>query len=324
MSATSAVGIRDGLQRVAPLTVPASTLATLLALLSGLVTAVVSAAAIPGGLSTVTQGLLPFLGSTRKHPSPWGRVVNAATGMPLQGAVVTVLDPAGKPRESARTKEDGAFGLLLPPGTYGLTVAKEGWTLAHSAPAVPLFPGEQLFVSGTFRVTAEETVVPLVVPLQAPAGTPVSGSLRPLLQRLTLLHARIALPLLFVGVVLTTFALLLRPTPLLVVYALLYSVLLLLELSVHQVARRTLGRVRDAVLRLPVALALVRLVEPRTHRILATRATSPKGQFLLMPPPGTYTLQATHAAYRQATLDHLAVGRGAKGTVRADVGLEPK
>ncbi|HTU46624.1 MAG TPA: carboxypeptidase-like regulatory domain-containing protein [Bryobacteraceae bacterium] len=62
-----------------------------------------------------------------------GKVVEASTGVPIQGARITlgdwVLDPGmGSNYPSTETQSDGAFSLPeVPPGQYGLSVEKDGY-----------------------------------------------------------------------------------------------------------------------------------------------------------------------------------------------------
>ncbi|HMB54269.1 MAG TPA: Ig-like domain-containing domain, partial [Thermoanaerobaculia bacterium] len=61
-----------------------------------------------------------------------GRVVDAATGRPLDGArvVVATLDgvPTSDPRPEQTTTDDGRFRIPVPPGTHSLVVGRDGYT----------------------------------------------------------------------------------------------------------------------------------------------------------------------------------------------------
>jgi hypothetical protein len=57
-----------------------------------------------------------------------GRVVDARSGKPVAGALVTVSGPSLQGEQKAGTSEDGAFEIgLLPPGTYTVTVERQGF-----------------------------------------------------------------------------------------------------------------------------------------------------------------------------------------------------
>lgn len=289
--------------------------------------AATAATAAPGGLLGLLQSFVPFLAWRRRRP-PWGRVVELGTNLPIQGAVVTVLDEVGKPRHTVQTRGDGTFGTFLPKGTYSLDVRKADYDLVKEKAPVTVFPGEQLYTGVPFTVASEETVVPIVVvlrPLTTRARrTTFAGDLRLWWERLRAFQSRFALSILFIGASINTVALVRRPTPILVGFEILYLVLFGVEILLSRVVRRALGRVRDLSRRGPVPLAIVRLVDATTRRIIATRVTSPQGQFLLMPPPGKYLLQVIHTAYVPYADENFRVGKGIAGTVRVTVDLEPK
>lgn len=82
-----------------------------------------------------------------------GRVVDAATGLPLSGVTVYAFTPAGSLISSTNTDAAGAFRLTLPPGGYRLAAADPSRTYApafngaansfDNAPVINLTPGMQ-------------------------------------------------------------------------------------------------------------------------------------------------------------------------------------
>jgi TonB family protein len=84
-----------------------------------------------------------------------GVVVDAATQSPLADAVVIARGPSLVGEQSAVTDEAGAFEMtLLPPGTYGLTVKRDGFQA---------FAPEGLVLKG-HRVKIRLLLLPVVVP----------------------------------------------------------------------------------------------------------------------------------------------------------------
>lgn len=248
---------------------------------------------------------LGFLGAYR-YRAKWGRVVDAETNRPIRGVTVALLDAEGKPRQQVRTKADGNFVFLVPPGEYQFSATFSGYTLETSPEAVALLPGEQLY-SGTPIVVQSalpesETLTPPVVIAMKPTEGAARSTVRPLFQqfrvRAQVLHAQAAVPLLLLSAGLNSVALLQQPTPFLVASEVLYGVLLAMELLVSRIFRRAVGRVRDAVSNSPVALAIVRLVDERNGRIAGTHVTSSGGSFLFQSRPGAYRLSAAHPQYQ--------------------------
>lgn len=286
--------------------------------------ATVAAAAPAGGLPGLLQSILTFFAFRRRRP-PWGRVVEEGTNLPVPGAVVTILDAQGKPRQTIQSRADGTFGTLLPSGQYQLAIQREGYAVASSPRGIALFPGERLYSSGLFTVE-EDMVTSFVIglrPLQGGRRLTFRARLQHILSILRVLQAHLALPLFFIGASINTIALLRHPSsPLFIALEVLYGVLFAVEILLSRVVRRAFGRVRDALRKHPVALAIVRLVDAKTQRLVATQATSQAGRFLLLPPPGEYTLQVAHPSYELHVREHLPL-RG-RGRVRLNVDLTPR
>lgn len=244
-----------------------------------------------------------------QYRSKAGRVVNTENNLPLKRAIVTLYDAQGNPRQSVRTRRDGNFVFLLPPGQYAFSVAYPGYDIETSPDAAAVLPGEVLYQGAPFTIdpsgpngieTLSSPVVLAMKPTERTMGR-AAGS-PPLMQslsfRLRVLHARLALPLLLVGALLNSIMLILNPNPLLVASEILYGVLLSMELLLPRFFRRTIGRLRDAFTKHPISLALVRLVSERTGRIAGTYVTTAGGFFLLLSRPGWYRLGATHPRYQ--------------------------
>lgn len=90
-----------------------------------------------------------------------GVVVDAATQAPLGEATVTARSPALLGEQSALTDKDGAFEMtFLPPGTYGLTVKRDGYQ--------PFSP-DGLVLKGK-KVRVKLSVAASPTPVAAPSG----------------------------------------------------------------------------------------------------------------------------------------------------------
>lgn len=80
-----------------------------------------------------------------------GTVVETATGEPIQGAVVALVDSLGRRREAVLSDPQGRYSLHVPaPGTYRVRAERVGYAAA-SSPSLALDSGEprtqQLFMS---------------------------------------------------------------------------------------------------------------------------------------------------------------------------------
>lgn len=289
-------------------------------------------ASMPGLWSSVMpdllRGVLPLFGQLRRRRRPVGRVVNAADGMPITGAMVHIFDvTTSHLRETITTGADGSFGTILPPGTYLFSTRKAGYAPIFNGSGMLLFPGEQMATEKPLVVQEEGTVVPLVFFMQRMAPYARRERWRAQLVRggrvAQIGLARISLPLLLAGAALNVAVLMRRPSPLLFGITMLYLLFLSLELFISRRFRRAFGKVLDAVAGKPVALAATRLFDPMTRRILQTRVTTAGGQYLMLAPRGNYQLQFAHPAYRP--LEHRVAVRPALGSaVVFDAALTPR
>ncbi len=289
-------------------------------------------ASLPGIWSTVlldlVRGLFPLVGPLRNRRRPVGRVLNELDGMPVGGALVHIFDVAtSRLRETIVTGPDGSFGTILPPGTYLFSARKPGYTPVFSGSAALLFPGELVATEQPITVQEEGTVVPLVFFMRrmVPYSLYEWGRARLLRwgQTLRIGLARVSLPLLLGGAALNVVALLRRPSLLLFGVTILYLVFLSLELFISRRFRRAFGHVMDAVVKKPVALASIRLIEPATKRIIQTRVTTAGGQYLMLAPRGDYTLQFAHPRY-QALEQGVAIRPAGGSPVVLDASLTPR
>ncbi len=295
-------------------------------------TAVVTLGSLPGLWSTVLldliRGLFPLVGPLRKRRRPVGRVINALDGRPIARALVQIFDvTTNRLRETIVAGADGSFGTLLPPGTYLFSVRKPGYAPIFDGASALLFPGEMVATEQPLTVASEGTVVPLVFFMRRMVPYSFGERLKARLVRwwrtLQLGLARIALPFLLIGAALNVVMLLRRPSALLFGITLLYLVFLVLELLVARRFRRAFGRVVDATVRKPVALALIRLTDPVTKRIIQTRVTTAGGQYLMLAPRGEYQLQFAHPQY-QPLQQGVAIRPRIGSAVVFDAALTPR
>lgn len=289
-------------------------------------------ASLPGIWSTVMpdllRGFIPLLGPLRKRRRPVGRVINEADGMPLAGAIVHIFDvTTNRLRETIVTGADGSFGTLLPPGTYLFSARKPGYAPVFTGSAALLFPGEQPATEHPIVIQEEGTVIPLVFFMRRVLPYSPGERMRARFVRmgrtLQIGLARVSLPLLLGGAALNVVALLRQPSALLFGITILYLVFLCLELFISRRFRRAFGYVLDAMIKKPVALAAIRLIEPATKRILQTRVTTVGGRYLMLAPHGDYRLQFAHPQYQ--ALEHGVAIRPAAGSpVVFDASLTPR
>ncbi|MEK7557309.1 MAG: carboxypeptidase regulatory-like domain-containing protein, partial [Patescibacteria group bacterium] len=228
-----------------------------------------------------------------------GRVLHYQTGEPIAGAQVLVYGEDGKIKKSERTNTKGEFPTLLPAGRYTIDVRAPGFTFAPASTRLPLGNGAVLYTGGMLSVPSERRPVNVVIPMK-PTGKEV-GSLRTrflhiwqLLQRLGRL---LSWPLFLIGALLNTFLVFRSPGALYLTIEVLYVVLVIIKVVLEVRVRPAYGLVRDAITHVPLDLAVVRLYEGGTNRLVMTRVTNAQGKFFALPSAGTYTVTITKPGY---------------------------
>jgi len=290
---------------------------------ANLVTALPSLA---NGLTTLysraTQGLLALAGF-QKRREPWGRVVDAKTGRGLPGAIVLIIDTAKqKVMDTVTTGSDGSFSSLVPPGTYDFQVRKTGWEVMPDAPVPQKRAGEQVYAGRPITVT-KEAVVDIILPLK-PEGEVLGHQLvwQMLLQRTQLFLHYLSWPLLGLGLLLSTVALLGNPSVWNITVEIIYVVMIASKFWVEHLFKQAVGKVVDSNTGKSLDLTMIRLYDAASGRMVATEVATRSGSFLLRVAPGVYTLMATRAGYEPYREAHLVI-RSDKYPLAKTISLTP-
>lgn len=93
-------------------------------------------------IRSLLGSLAGFLTGRRKRD--WGIVYDSIIGKPVSMAVVTISDESGKIRDAKVTDKLGAYGFLVPPGKYYLSVERKGYEF------VPNDEKQKIFYSGSY------------------------------------------------------------------------------------------------------------------------------------------------------------------------------
>lgn len=255
-----------------------------------------------------------------------GIVVEEINGVrvPVSGATVTLLSGEGgtllpwngeryRASNPIGTSGNGAFGFLVPPGTYAVRVEKDGYLTAQSARfqtvgnvarnvivlvAIPVSPRKVIKpeappLENAIRVfeaigkevrfitraapqvirrvadnpkvekAAESVAAPLAITAGAAVATASATAAAPLFSLGTLLRGLITQPLLLLG----------------------------------RRKRKRWGVVYHAFLKLPIDLAIVRLVDAALGRVVQSRVTDREGRFAFIVAPGRYRIEVSKPGF---------------------------
>src|SRR6185369_4817805 len=89
-------------------------------------------------------------------------------------------------------------------------------------------------------------------------------------------------PIFLAGALLNTVLVFMASRPLYLVLEVLYIVLVIIKISLEVRVRPAYGQVRDAITHVPLDLAVVRLLEQGTNRLVMTRVTNNQGKFFAL------------------------------------------
>ncbi len=241
--------------------------------------------------------------------TPKGKVVHYRTNEPIAGAQVLIYGADGKLRARDRTNNKGEFATLFPVGQYTIGVQAPGFTFAPSASQTIGLEGGIVYTGGKIAVRDNNKAIAITVPMK-PTGQEISSL------RIKLLHIWQAVqrvgrylswPVFIIGALTNTFLIFFVPSGLHLAIEVLYVVLVIVKVALEVRVRPAYGLVRDAITHVPLDLAVVRLFEQGTNRIVMTRVTNGQGKFFALPPSGTYTITVTKPGYGVFSKDKVAI-----------------
>lgn len=254
-----------------------------------------------------------------------GKVAHYQTAEPIAGAQVLIYDEQGKLKKSEWTNDQGEFPTLLPAGRYTLNVRSEGFTFAPASTRLPLSDGAVLYTGGMLTVPSGRRPARIVVPMK-PASRAVGGGRTRLLhlwQNVQRLGRFLSWPLFLTGALLNTFLVFRSPSALYLTIEILYVVLVVIKVVLEVRVRPAYGLVRDAITHVPLDLAVVRLYEGGTNRLMMTRVTNAQGKFFALPSAGTYTVTITKPGYAVFSKPNIEITSEADAALQITADLMP-
>lgn len=238
-------------------------------------------------------------GTTGTTETPKGQVVHYRTNEPIAGALVLIYGADGKLRSRERTSDKGAFSTLFPAGEYTLRVQAEDFTFAPAAsPSIRPESGI-VYSGGKLTVPTGGRPLTIIIPMK-PIGAEVSTSRTRALhvwQWIQRMSRLLSWPVFIVGALLNTVLIFWLPGGLFLVMEILYVFLVIIKVALEVRIRPAYGLVRDSITHVPIGLAVVRLFESGTNRLIMTRVTDSQGKFFALPPSGSYTVTITKPGY---------------------------
>lgn len=284
----------------AAIVAPVSVIGVSAGLLATLATALPLANAGQFVLLLIAQ---PFLAFTRRKRQGWGTVYNAATKVPIDLAIVRLIDArANRIVATKVTDKDGRFAFSPKAGTYRLEAVKPGFT----------FPSESLATvqdDGVFGEIYHGTLIETVedgktLTISVPMDTDKepAAEVRQLLTERNKKSLRKAAAV--SGPLIAAVALIVSPgVPMLLLF--------LLQLFLYQVFRRVAepaapaaqGTIFDLDTRKPISGAVVRVLSLPYHKVLETRLTGSQGRYSFQVGAGMYYVTVVKPGYEKTETD---------------------
>lgn len=293
------------------------------------------------GLANVGLALLsfwylftePFLWLAGRRRRCWGVVYNALSKMPVDLALVRLLDvQTGRLVSTRVTDRRGRFAFLTKEGKFRITVTKPNFAF----PSIKLrgkthdVGYDDLYFGEPIEISSGQTVITVSVPVDPVLKQDMARTNRSFVLRY--LHRRVNLFLALVGPIGAAACLWISPSIYTICFLLLHIVIFIFFGRVVQGQRaKPWGMVYDAKTGKPIGLAVVRLFNRRYDDLLETQVTDRRGRFGFLVGPETYRLTVNRDQYIFPSAMERGFNRYRgedfnvkhEGVVRFDVPLDP-
>ncbi len=235
---------------------------------------------------------------------PDGRITLSADHAPIAGATVTLMNRSGSWRawpavsydqsNPVETGVSGTYAWYVPSGTYRVSAVKDGYAQMQTS-ALRIEDG---IVNVPIELIA---LLPTIEEMIEEGASPVGAIIGKTLESIRVLRqdptvqdtADIATPIVAISAVSTAAAL-----------ATIFNGLRFLQylftapfLLFRRRSRKRWGVVYDSLRKIPVDLAIVRLVDAQTGRVVKSAVTDKEGRFLFIASPGLYRIAVQKAGF---------------------------
>jgi len=264
-------------------------------------------------------------GSATSLAQSSSRVVHYLTGNPIAGAQVLIYGADKKLRSQKRTNTKGMFEASFPSGEYTIDVRVAGFAFAPAQSSSLSASDGIVYTGGKITVRTDDKPPTIVIPMKPIASEITSFKVRILKAWQVLLQiSRVsAWPLFATGAILNTLLIFFAPSASQLVLEVLYVVLVITKIATEVRVRPAYGQVRDAITHIPLDLAVVRLYEQSTNRLIMTRVANSQGKFFALPPSGTYVVTVSKPGYATFTKEGVQIESDRDTTLQMTADLMP-
>lgn len=259
--------------------------------------ATATATAIPYMLYVYSFLAHPTLLIARRRRKKWGVVYNALTKLPVDLAIVRLIDAKTKRIiRSMVTDRDGRYFFIVPPGEYTLAAAKPGYTfptgyMKHEkddGAFIDIYHGEAVPLTAGGTITMNVPLDPISVE-KTPRRVVAEGFAR---------KAQKGIGLISIGAMLISA--IINPTALMLALffgnILMYAVFRRLAIKKRP---RNFGLVIDQETGKPLKSAVARIFESKFNKLLETQVTDDRGRYAFLVGTNVYYVTFEKPGYQK-------------------------
>jgi len=277
-------------------------------------------------LSSIPEIFWGIIAKGKSKKKRWGQVYEATSGMPIPNVRLELISiPDNRVVETTLSNSEGYFGFVAPKGSYIIETTKFGFESVNHQKS---FSRDTLamrdnYFGGEISIEGEgdkiiKVNIPLISSKESPRFVTIAKSFNILQNFLIIINW----PLLLLGTVISIVALYLTPTLLnLLILALYvplwaYEVYLLFE-------PKSYGNVEREENHIPIDLALVRVLDPESRKLVRSVASNQRGRYTLLLPKGSYHQYAQKAGYNPSREKSIYLEHGIN-SVHTNFGLKSR
>lgn len=265
--------------------------------------------------------LQPFLLFGKKKREGWGVVYNSFTKLPVDLALVRLLDKNKKVKQSRVTDTKGRYIFVVEPGEYHIEVTKNGFVFPSvllkdvktDGKMVDIYHGELI------NVTDSSVTITPNIPLD-PAGENKTPSRIIWEKRWRVLQHGISLS----GLILAAISVYIAPVWYMwLILGAHVSLYLVFNYFIKPKKPQGWGIVYDKTTHKPIANAVVRLFTQEYNKLVSTQVTDSKGRYTFLVGPSNYYLTSEKQGYKLHKSDSIPVkSEKEPGLIQSNIGLE--
>ena len=241
----------------------------------------------------------PILFFARRKRKRIGTIYNAITKLPIDLATIRLYSESGKLVKTTVSDGSGNYILRVKPGKYRVEVKKAGFVFpseyVQGADADEMF--EDIYTQGIIEVTEGDVVIAANIPIDPSQDDKYHAPKKLIFKRFLRTFQNV---LAIAGLIMALVILVIQPSivsiGLVAVHVMVYGVTKLLT---KWRKKKGWGIVSDAGIKKALPNAVVRLFEPKFHKLIESTITDGSGRYAFMAGPNQYYMTFEKPGYEK-------------------------